>query len=719
MIRATFVCVACVCVACLAGCAAVPSDAPAAPEDPHLWLEEVTGQRALAWVADRNRETANTLAGGAAFKRRRDQLRAVFDATDRIPYVTKLGPHYYNFWRDPAHPRGLWRRTTLAEYRRAEPAWSPVLDLDALARAEGENWVHKGFDCLGPDYRRCLVWLSQGGGDAVATREFDLVDKAFVAPDEGGFALPVAKSRVAWAGSDALFVATDFGPGSLTESGYPRIVKLLRRGQPLEDAQVVFEGQATDVSVAGYADLTPGFELQLVLRAMDFHHSELFVRRPETGELVAVEKQSDATVGAHRGRFFFHLRSDWQVGGRLFRAGSLLVANAADYLNEPTDEAALAVLFEPTPGVFLTSYDATLDHVLLNVLDNVRSRVYAVTPTPGEGTGWQRRPLPTGGAGLATVTADAVASNEDNRYFLHVDAHLTPPTLALGDVAQPDAAPEVLKRAPAHFNAEGLVATQHWAQSADGTAVPYFQVGPEAASGDAVDAPRATMMYGYGGYEISMLPHYSAGIGLGWLKPGGVYVVANIRGGGEFGPAWHQAALRENRARAYEDFIAIAEDLVRRGVTEPRRLGVVGGSNGGLLTGNMLTRRPDLFGAVVAMVPLMDMRRYHLMLAGASWMAELGNPDDPEDWRFLRAISPYHNIRPEADYPPVLLTTSTRDDRVHPGHARKMAAKLRALGHDVTFYENTEGGHGGAANNAQSAHVWALVYEFLRRELMR
>ena len=705
------------CAACLAGCAAPLSDMSNAGEDPYLWLEEVDGQRALAWVAARNRETANTLAASAAFNRRRDQLRAAFDAADRIPHVTKIGAHYYNFWRDLKQPRGLWRRTTLAEYRNAEPAWTPVLDLDALARAEGENWVSKGFDCLEPDYRRCLVMLSKGGGDAVETREFDLVTKAFVPPAQGGFALPVAKSRVAWAGPDALFVATDFGPGSLTESGYPRVVKLWRRGRPLADAQVVFEGRAEDVAVAAYADLTPGFELQLVSRAIDFHRSDLFVRRPASGELVALAKPADATVAAHRGKLYFRLRSDWQVGARVFKAGSLLVADTADYLARSADEAELAVLFEPAPGVFLVSYDLTRDHVLLNVLDNVRSRVYAVGPAPEAADGWLRRPLfAAETAGFRTVDAEAVAPNEDNRYFLHVNAYLAPPTLALGD-ASGDVAAEVLKRSPAHFDAEGLATTQHWVTSADGTAVPYFQIGPSTAGGDAAPPPRATLLYGYGGYEISMLPRYSAGIGLGWLEPGGVYVVANIRGGGEFGPAWHQAALRANRVRAYEDFIAVAEDLVRRGVTEPRRLGVVGGSNGGLLTGNMLTRRPDLFGAVVAMVPLLDMRRYHLMLAGASWIAELGDPDEPDDWRFLQGISPYHNLRPEADYPPVLLTTSTRDDRVHPGHARKMAAKLRAMGHDVTFYENTEGGHGGAANNAQSAHVWALVYEFLHRKL--
>ncbi len=711
----------------LAGCSTAPAPVDDMPnannptEDPHLWLEDVDGERAMRWVRARNRATLGTFAQRPGVKDLRAKLREVFDAPDRIPGISKIGAHYYNLWRDLENPRGLWRRATLAEYRKATPAWEPVLDLDALAKEEGENWVAKGFNCRQPDYRRCLVSLSRGGADAVVTREFDLAGKTFVDAADGGFELPEAKSSVAWAGPDTVFVATDFGPGSLTDSGYPRIVKLWRREQPLAQAEVVFEGEASDVSVSAAADLAPGFEVQFVRRGTDFFHSEVFVRRPESGELVPLPKPADAAFSALRGRLFLELKSDWTTAQGTFAAGSLLSAQLEDLLAHPPGEATLEVLFEPEAGVFLTDYAPTRGHVILNVLDHVRSRVYVATPPRGErsGAAWTRRPLlprTANGTEFRTVRVQAVDPDEDDRYFMYTNDYLTPSTLSLGTAAQAGAPPEILKQATARFDAEGLTMAQHWAVSADGTRIPYFQVGPRDAG---LEGGHPTLLHGYGGFQISMLPAYSAGIGIGWLSRGGVYVVANIRGGGEFGPAWHRAALRENRGRAYEDLIAVAQDLVRRRVTEPSRLGVLGGSNGGLLTGNMLVRRPALFGAVVSMVPLFDMRRYHVLLAGASWIAEFGNPDDPDDWRFLRNHSPYHNIHPDQSYPPVLITTSTRDDRVHPGHARKMVAKLRALGHDVTYYENTEGGHGGAANNAQSAFMWALVYEFLWRELGR
>ena len=708
--------------AVLAGCAMPPAttDTATLNEDAYLWLEDIHGTRAMRWVKERNRATMRTLAERPSVRKLRSRLRAVFDAPDRIAGIEKMGDRYYNFWRDLDHPRGLWRRTTLAEYRKAAPAWETVLDLDALARREGENWVLKSFACRQPDYQRCLLRLSRGGADAVVTREFDLSSKAFVAPEDAGFTLPESKTSVSWAGPDSVFVATDFGPGSLTDSGYPRIVKLWRRGQPLAAAEVVFAGNTTDVSVTAYADLTPGHEVQLVWRARDFHNTDVFVRRPKDGALVPVAKPSDADVRAHRGRLFMELKSDWLTDARAYPAGSLVAADVAPYLRGPVDGFAktppLAVLFEPGDGQFLAGYAPTRDHVLLNVLDNVRSRVFVATPPTdrADGVRWSRRPLLADGAaadGFRTIRVQAVAANEDNRYFAHANDYLTPATLLLGAVGEPA---ETLKQASAHFDAAGLAINQHFATSADGTRVPYFQVAPVDA--DAT-APRRTLLYGYGGFERALLPAYSAGVGIGWLERGGVYVVANIRGGGEFGPPWHRAALRENRSRAFEDFIAVAEDLAARGVTEPSALGILGGSNGGLLVGNMLTMRPDLFGAVVAMVPLFDMRRYHLLLAGASWMAEFGNPDEPDDWRFLKRYSPYHNLRADVRYPPLLATTSTRDDRVHPGHARKMVAKMQSLGFDATYYENTEGGHGGAANNAQTAFVWSLVYEFLWRQL--
>ena len=693
----------------LAACA--PASGPPEPtvnidEDPYLWLEEVESDRAIRWVRARNRATVRKWAQRSSFKKLRERLLAVFDSQDRIPTISKMGEHYYNFWRDTDQPRGIWRRTTLDEYRLPSPNWQTVLDLDAVARKEKENWVLGGLACRQPDYGRCLISLSRGGADAEVTREFDIESRSFV---EDGFKLPESKGTVAWAGPDSLFVATDFGPGTMTESGYPRIVKLWRRGQDLADAETVFEGRPTDVSVSASADLAAGFETELVWRATDFYHNDLYLRRD--GQLIPIAKPSDASAYVHRGQLFIELKADWLIDDTSYAAGSLLTSELDAFL---AGERKLERLFEPTPQSSLAGFAPTRNHVLVNVLDNVRNRVYVATP----GTdGWTQRPL-FASDGFRTVSVSPVDPDHNDAYFASTTDYLTPPSLLLGSIGGERAGtqpgpeePEVLKQQPGYFDADGLAITQHWAVSADGTRIPYFQVGRN----EATDGP--TLLYGYGGFEIPLVPGYSAGVGLAWLERGGVYVVANIRGGGEFGPNWHRAALKANRQRAYDDFVAVAEDLIERGVTERSRLGIQGGSNGGLLMGNMLTMRPDLFGAIVAQVPLLDMRRYHELLAGASWVAEYGDPDDPEQWSYLKNYSPYQNVHEDTAYPPLLITTSTRDDRVHPGHARKMVAKMRAYGHDVTYYENIEGGHGGAADNAQSAFMWALVYEFLWRKL--
>jgi prolyl oligopeptidase len=674
--------------------------APAtAPEDRYLWLEDVTAERALQWVRARNAESAAVLETGdfAAMARR---LHQILDSEARIPYVEKLGPRYYNLWKDPRNPRGLWRRTTLEEYCKEHPAWETVIDLDALGAAEGENWVWHGADCLKPDYRRCIVQLSRGGADADVVREFDLEAKAFV---EGGFALPEAKSSVAWLDADTLYVGTDFGPGSMTASGYPRIAKIWKRGTPLDAAETIFEGRPEDMAVAAFRDHTEGFERDFVYRAVTFYTSELFLRRD--GELVRIDKPDSANASVHRDLLLVELRDDWAVGGRTYPAGALLSADFERFL---AGERRLDVLFEPTERKSLAGFSPTRCHVLVNELDEVKNRVYVLSRR--EGT-WTREPLP-GMPELGTVTASAVDEDESDDYFMTATDFLAPTSLSLGTVGQ--GPPEKLKQLPAFFDASGLVASQHEAVSKDGTRVPYFQVSRE----DLVpDGRNPTLLYGYGGFEIPMLPGYSAGVGASWLEKGGVYVLANIRGGGEFGPRWHKAALKSNRHKAFEDFIAVAEDLLRRKVTSPPHLGIQGGSNGGLLVGNMLTMRPDLFGAVVCQVPLLDMRRYHVLLAGASWIGEYGNPDDPGEWEYLRAYSPYHTLKEGVRYPPTLLMTSTRDDRVHPGHARKMAARMQEANQDVLYYENIEGGHGGAATNEQQARMNALAYAFLWRRL--
>jgi len=677
---------------------------PVPDADPHLWLEDVGGAKQLEWVRERNAESVAALGQGEAFAAREQRLLSILDSRAKIPYVSKIGGHLYNFWRDAVHPKGLWRRTTLAEYRKPEPAWETVLDLDALAAAEKENWVWHGATVLEPEGRLCLVSLSRGGADADVVREFDLSTNAFV---PGGFTLPEAKSRVAWRGRESLFVATDVGPGSLTTSGYPRTVREWTRGTPLAEAPVVYEGQPDDMVVSAWRDLTPGFERDVVIRQKTFYTNELFVRRD--GQLVKIDKPDDANASAHREWLLIELRSDWTVGDRVFAAGSLL---AADFDRFLAGDRRLHVLFTPTPRTSLVAFSGTRHRILLTTLDSVRSRVTAAGFRAGA---WHFEPV-AGVPEIGTASVAAVDEYESDDFFLITADPVEPTTLARGTAATPAAEPERLKQSPAFFEARGLRVSQHEAVSADGTRVPYFQIGPADLP---LDGSTPTLLYGYGGFEIPLVPSYDPLTGAAWLERGHVYVVANIRGGGEFGPTWHQAALKASRPRAYEDFAAVAEDLIRRKVASPRRLGIKGGSNGGLLVGNMYVRRPELFGAVVCQVPLLDMRRFNVLLAGASWMGEYGNPDVPEEWAFIRGFSPYHLVDRGRAYPPILITTSTRDDRVHPGHARKMTARLREFDLPVLYYENIEGGHGGAADNRQKAFMDALAYAFLERELTR
>jgi prolyl oligopeptidase len=672
------------------------------PDDPHAWLEDVGGEKALTWVKERNAESTSELTKSEQFQSLERRILQVLDSDARIPTIQKIGPYYYNFWRDARNRRGLWRRTTLDEYRKPKPNWEVVLDLDALGKEEKENWVWHGAQVLRPDYKLVLISLSRGGADASVTREFDLSTRSFV---KDGFNLPEAKSRVAWRGPDSVFVGTDFGPGSMTDSGYPRIAKEWKRGMPLAEAALVFEGQTTDMGVSAGRDLTAGFERDFVIRTPTFWTSEYFLRRD--GKLIQVEKPDDARVSFHREWLLLRLRADWSVAGKTCPAGALIATDLEAYLK---GARKFDVLFEPTERKSLASFSPTRHHLLLTELDNVRSRIFVLTHKDGR---WLREPLP-GVSEFGEVSAHAIDADDSDAYFLETTDFLTPNTLGLGSVGAGPA--HLLKQLPAFFDARGLAISQHETISKDGTRVPYFEV---ARRGLAMDGKNPSLLNGYGGFEIPMLPTYRPTFGVAWLEQGGVYVLANIRGGGEFGPRWHQSALKANRHKAYEDFIAVAEDLVRRRVTSPPHLGVMGRSNGGLLVGNMLTRRPDLFGAIVCGSPLLDMKRYSHLLAGASWMGEYGNPDVPDDWTYIHTFSPYHNVEKSVHYPRTLFTTSTRDDRVHPGHARKMVARMREQGHDVLLYENIEGGHGAAADNKQAAFMDALAFSFLWKELKK
>ena len=676
------------------------SENAAAAEDPYLWLEDVAGEKSLDWARARNAESSKEIESDPGFAALETELKKILDSKDKIPYVEKDGAFYYNFWKDLEHPRGLWRRTSFAEYVKPNPKWDVVIDVDALATAENENWVWHGADCLRPAYKRCLVSLSRGGADANVVREFDLEKRAWV---KDGFALPEAKSFLSWIDVDHLFVGTDFGAGSMTSSGYPRVAKRWTRGTPLSDAVTIYEGQESDVAAVAIHDHTKDYERDFIDRTPTFFTDQQFLLGKD-GKITRIETPDDAKTGVVRDWLTVELRTPWTTGGKTYPAGALLAARFDAFM---AGKREFDVLFEPTPTTSLESYVWTKSHVILNVLDDVKNRLTVLTPGKG---GWKREPF-AGAPAIGTVSASAVDTETSDEFFMTVTDFLTPTTLYHGTIG---ANPRALKTTPAFFDATNLEISQHFTTSKDGTRVPYFQV---SRKGLALDGSNPTLLSGYGGFEVSEVPYYSGNIGAAWLAKGGVYVLANIRGGGEYGPKWHEAALKANRPRAYEDFAAIARDLVARKVTSVKHLGIQGGSNGGLLMGNMFVMYPELFGAVVCQVPLLDMKRYSHLLAGASWMAEYGDPDKPEEWAFVKTFSPYQNVRADVKYPPILFMTSTRDDRVHPGHARKMMARMKDMGHDVRYYENIEGGHGGAADNKQAAHMWAMAFTFLWQQL--
>ncbi|WP_072690674.1 prolyl oligopeptidase family serine peptidase [Rhodococcus marinonascens] len=670
--------------------------------DPYLWLEDVTAERSLDWVRERNARTLDEYTEKAEFSALESRIRDILDTDNRIPYVVIRGEYLYNFWRDGKNKRGIWRRTLLEQYRTDEPEWDVLLDVDALAEREGENWVWAGATVLRPARSRALLSFSRGGADASVVREFDLETREFVVGDHA-FGLPEAKTSISWIDEDTVYVGTDFGEGSMTDSGYPRITKRWRRGTPLAEAVTVFEGEATDVSVSASYDDTPGYTRHFVVRSLDFYNSERYQLLSD-GSLLRIETPNDAETSVYRDWLAIRPRTDWEADGTVHPAGSLLIANYPAFLAGTRE---ITPLFTPDEHTALEEGRWTQNHLLLVRLSDVQTRLSVLTPND---TGWEEKPLD----GVPELTASSIIGtdhrNGDN-FFINSSGFTTPATLFYGTVGGPL---EPVKQAPSFFDADGILVSQHFAVSDDGTEIPYFVVRREDAAG-----PRPTMLYGYGGFENSMVPGYSGSVGSAWLERGGAYVVANIRGGGEYGPSWHTQAVREGRHRAFEDFAAVARDLVSRGITTVKQLGIQGGSNGGLLMGVMLTRYPTLFGAIVCQVPLLDMKRYHLLLAGASWMAEYGDPDAPKDWKFISEYSPYQNSTSAADYPPILITTSTRDDRVHPGHARKMAALLEEQGHEVWYYENIEGGHGGAADNAQAAFKSALTFTFLWNQLTR
>ncbi|HAE26513.1 MULTISPECIES: prolyl oligopeptidase family serine peptidase [Hyphomonas] len=678
-------------------------------DDPYLWLEEVEGDEALAWVRAQNTRSLATLQADPRYAGFEAAALDALNSRERIAYGVVRSGFVYNFWQDDTNVRGLWRRTPLESYRSDAPDWETVVDFDQLAEAEGRNWVYKGANCFAlkeTGAYKCMVSLSDGGKDAVIQREFDLATKSFV---KDGFVTPEAKQGLAWAGPDTVLIATDWGEGTLTESGYPFVVKRWQRGTPLESAEEVYRGDVTDVGVWPMTlELDNGTILQGAVEAETFFTSSYWWF-PE-GEATPVKwpiPKKSTPEGIYRGQFLVSLQEDWSPDGQAdtFRSGDLVAFDVAAFM-ESRSLPPVSLVFHPSEAQALEGVAIAKGAMLLSVSDTAVGKV--MRAEPGE-NGWRTWRVALPGEGQASI---AFANPHEEIVFLNYEDFLTPGSLLEFDSGH-DAA-SMLKSVPAKFDAAGLKVEQHFATSKDGTKVPYFLV---ARKDIPMDGSTPTLLYGYGGFQVSMNPAYSPVTGRLWLEQGGAYVLANIRGGGEFGPAWHQAGLKQNRQLIYDDFVAVGEDLIASGVTSADHLGIMGGSNGGLLMGVMLNQRPDLWSAVVVQVPLLDMLRYHLLLAGASWVDEYGSPDIPEERAFLETISPYQNFDAGKPYPEPFFVTSTKDDRVHPGHARKMAKKFEAAGLPFLYYENIDGGHAAAANQTERAKRTALEFTYLSQKL--
>ncbi|MGV6820842.1 MAG: prolyl oligopeptidase family serine peptidase [Parvularcula sp.] len=664
------------------------------PADPYLWLEEVEGERALDWVREQNARSLAELESDPRYQTLFDEAMAILTSDERIPDVSLRGGYAYNFWRDDEHVRGLWRRMPVSDYVAGSEEWDVLLDVDALAEKEGENWVYAGVDCLAPDYDRCLMSFSRGGSDAAVQREFRVDERAFVAD---GFTLPEAKTGVAWMDQDTVLVSTDTGEGSLTESGYPRVTRRWQRGQSLQDSEVVFEGEKEDVGIWPFSVWSDGAYVSGVVRSQTFYDKEYFLFN-EAGDLekLPLPLQADLESILH-GKIILTLNEPWAHGGATYPTGAVISYDPA------TDETSS--IFLPEDRVAVKGVATSEDAVFITVLDHIQGRLLRYDAIDGV---WKKTIIPMPDNGVVSLSA---VEDETGDALVYYENPTTPDTVYYVKNGE---APKAIRSLPAFYNTDGVVVEQHEVASTDGEMIPYFVM----AKKDVLAAgPSPTIQYGYGGFRIPILPNYSATTGKMWLENGGVYVIANIRGGGEFGPDWHAAGLKTKRQLIYDDFYAVSEDLIKRGITTPEQLGILGGSNGGLLMGVALTQRPDLYKAIGIGVPLLDMMRYDQLLAGASWVIEYGDPSDPVEGAFLRSISPYHNLKPDTDHPRPFFFTSTKDDRVHPGHARKMARKMAEYGYPFLYYENIEGGHGAAANQEQMAKRLALQYVYFAREL--
>lgn len=667
--------------------------------DPYLWLEEIEGKKPLEWVSSKNKKTIAALTQHPRFQEIYQKNLEIYNSQEEIPHPVMRGNFLYNFWKDEKNERGLLRRTSLQEYRKASPKWETLLDIDELSRKENEKWVFKGTENLPPDGSVALIKLSREGKDAIEIREFDYQTKEFV---KNGFYLPEAIGNVCWLDEETLLIATDFGEGSLNSSGYPRIVKTWKRGTPLEEAETLFEGENKDNLVLGYVEHTPERKYQMVYQGITIHTNNIYM--VEQGRLIYLDIPKDAKIKfIFKDQVIVHLKSDWNINDKKYKQGTLI---SIEYNQLLQGNHEIQVIEKPGDRSSLKEVIFTKNFLLIHKLTNVRSELYQYQWIHQK---WQKKRISIGKNGSIHLLPTNAFS--DNLMFVYT-SFLVPPELNYA--ISPDQDFKILKTSPKFFDSSPYEVEQFEATSKDGTRIPYFLV---SAKGNKFDGNNPTLLHGYGGYEFSLIPFYSGGMGASWLEQGGFFALANIRGGGEFGPKWHQAAIKEKRQNAFDDFIAVAENLIEKKVTSPKHLGIHGGSFGGLLVGAVFTQRPELFGAVVCLAPLLDMKRYHKMLVGALWVAEIGDPDIPEEWAFIKKYSPYHNLSLKVNYPRIFFSSSTTDDRVHPGHARKMVAKMEAMGHEVFYYESTEGGHSWASTNQQRAFLETLVYSYLLQEL--
>ncbi len=665
--------------------------------DQYLWLEEIESDQSLEWVKQRNIESEKVFHDFPLFDSLNTRFLETFDDPEKIAYPTIVGNYVYNLWQDEKNERGVWRRMPTTDYIAQNQDWETVLDLDKLSAQEGRKWVFGGARWLAPEHKFCLISLSDGGTDKSEIREFNAETRNFV---EDGFYIEASKGGADWVDKNTLLISTDFGEGTLTTSGYPRIVKRWERSTPLANAEQVYEMDTLAAGIWPFTLYSDNKQYVFLYKWVSSFETELYYLNSD--QFQKIDYPLDAQFQElHKNELIFALQSDWVVDGSTFQAGSVI---SFDLDESFKDTRKVNVVFQPDSKSSFASMAASKDFILLNYMQNVQNKLSRYQLIDGI---WKGEAIKVPQFSSIFLLGSSASSND---LFYRYSNLITPTSLVyLNDQQQ-----ITLKKITSAFNTDGLIVQQHQATSKDGTLVPYFIVQNKEM---LYDGKNPTLVYAYGGFNSSEQPYYSATRGIGWMEQGGVYVLANIRGGGEFGPSWHQAAIKENRQKAYDDFYAVTEDLIKRKITSPDYLGAFGWSNGGLLAGVALTQRPDLFEAVVVGAPLLDMKRYSHMLAGASWIGEYGNPDIDEEWDYLKKYSPYHNVFEDKEYPETLFITSIKDDRVHPGHARKMAAKMIDMGHPLFYHETIEGGHGAASTNRQQAEMWAMIYTYLNMKL--